>query len=361
MNTPSTISKKKNHFYWLDIFRGIAAFSVLIWHYQQFYSPEADVVGLTERSVQPFYSFFKYFYHYGNSAVQFFWVISGFVFAATYFEKQAPIWKKFMIHRVSRLYPLHFITLIVVAVLQIINLELIGKYQIYANNDLYHFVLNLFLIPYWGFQKGYSFNAPIWSVSVEVVIYFIFFICLPLILKKERNTLLTILAVLILLLVTKSKILVFWRCGLFFFLGCLIFHLWKRYSHLPKKLLSLSILGIFSGIFMGTFWPEHINGTLQHLILYPAIVMFTAAIDSFDKLSLGPKGKLLGDLSFGIYLWHVPVQLFLILWLEISEKGRMIANEYWFFALFIVSTFTVSYLSFRFFELPMQKKIRSFI
>ena len=28
---------------------------------------------------------------------------------------------------------------------------------------------------YWGFEKGYSFNGPVWSVSAEVLIYFIFF------------------------------------------------------------------------------------------------------------------------------------------------------------------------------------------
>ena len=56
----------------------------------------------------------------------------------------------------------------------------------------------------WGFENGHSFNAPIWSVSVEVAIYILFFFLLSLI--KKYKIIFIILIILILLLIYKMKI-----------------------------------------------------------------------------------------------------------------------------------------------------------
>jgi len=76
---------------------------------------------------------------------------------------------QFFVLRFSRLYPLHFATLIFVATLQLGSLSLDGYSIVYPCNDVYHFVLNLFFASVWGFEQCASFNAPVWSVSVEVV------------------------------------------------------------------------------------------------------------------------------------------------------------------------------------------------
>ena len=62
--------------------------------------------------------------------------------------------------RFSRLYPLHFATLLFVAAAFLA----FGPY-IYES-DAYHFVLNVLLASSIGFEKGYSFNGPSWSISV---------------------------------------------------------------------------------------------------------------------------------------------------------------------------------------------------
>ena len=51
------------------------------------------------------------------------------------------------------------------------SLNKFGNYQINSINDTYHFILNFFFISGWGFEKSYSFNGPIWSVSIELIIY----------------------------------------------------------------------------------------------------------------------------------------------------------------------------------------------
>ena len=170
-----TIPKR---FYSLDILRGFASLSVVLWHWQHFYFNGTNPTHYNLEN-QPFYSLLFLFYNKGNLAVQLFFSLSGFIFSWLYTNKikdRNITSTQFFWLRFSRLYPLHFLTLIIVTILQIIMLSKNSSYFVYTNNNLYHFVLNLFLISFWGFQKGYSYNGPIWSVSIEVLLYIVFFI-----------------------------------------------------------------------------------------------------------------------------------------------------------------------------------------
>ena len=155
-----------------NFLRGIAALSVLLWHYQHFFFANPSTF---DRSQQPFYSLFKTFYINGHLAVQLFWAVSGFVLCHSYMSRTDTRWRQFFWARFARLYPLHLITLTTVAALQLINQRVLGSYRIYDYNDLKHFVFNVFFMQGWGFNDGFSFNAPTWSVSVEIVVYIIFF------------------------------------------------------------------------------------------------------------------------------------------------------------------------------------------
>ena len=93
--------------------------------------------------------------------------------------------KEFFLLRFSRLYPLHFITLIIVCLLQLYSIKKTGSYIVYSNNDLKHFLLNLFFISGWGGYEGPSYNAPIWSVSLELFAYICFFYFQNIFIKKN--------------------------------------------------------------------------------------------------------------------------------------------------------------------------------
>ena len=44
------------------------------------------------------------------------------------------------------------------------------------NADFKHFILNLFLVQEWGLKTIHgTFNSPSWSISVEILMYMIFF------------------------------------------------------------------------------------------------------------------------------------------------------------------------------------------
>ena len=107
----------------IELLRFISAFMVLVWHYQQFYLPynpfsNLEII-LSSRSIQPFYKLLNIFYNFGNKGVDFFFIISGFVFAHVYLSKyNKASFKTFFVNRLARLYPLHLLTLLVVLLLQ---------------------------------------------------------------------------------------------------------------------------------------------------------------------------------------------------------------------------------------------------
>ena len=80
----------------LDLMRGIAAFSVLIFHIDYMLGPQS--IGM----------------HKGYLAVDFFFILSGFVITANYHKStnSEVSWFKFISARISRLWPLFIITTI---------------------------------------------------------------------------------------------------------------------------------------------------------------------------------------------------------------------------------------------------------
>ena len=139
-----TVSDSVRHFYFVDFIRGISALVVLVWHYQHFFwTPQTGLD--IDKTAQPFYALLMPFYTNGYWAVQLFWMISGFVFAYVYAQRKTDAVTYFT-NRFSRLYPLHFVTLIIVAVLQYISMKCLGYFQIASFNDIWHFFLNIFIL-----------------------------------------------------------------------------------------------------------------------------------------------------------------------------------------------------------------------
>lgn len=151
----------------LDALRGIAAFSVLFWHYGGAFGTNP-----LARLLMPFY-------HSGGFAVAFFFVLSGYVLMHVYGQPQrrahlgANVWM-----RMARFLPLQWGTLLLVAGLQLVIVARTGHPFIYTFNDWWDFLLNLFLLQQSGLQPGFSFNAPSWSISVEIWTNILLFVLL---------------------------------------------------------------------------------------------------------------------------------------------------------------------------------------
>jgi peptidoglycan/LPS O-acetylase OafA/YrhL len=203
----------------------------------------------------------------------------------------------------------------------------------------------LFLHQIGGGQRGYSFNAPIWSVSVEVIIYAVFLISIPAV-SKRPLLMLFIAAFFMLLLPSGIRGSLFWQCGAYFFLGCFVFKMWATLDSRSIKLpLFVGIVGVILAVLahglIGYFYPGHGGGEITKLAAFPSLVLIAASIDRLDVAALGSKIRFVGDLTYSTYLWHVPVQILTLSLMEGFAFDRVVVSSEWFFVTFLITVFNV--------------------
>ena len=350
------IAHKPRHYFAIDFVRFLAALLVMISHYWALYYFSVSGPAFPKTTDQlPLHHFLRPVYDNGLSAVALFWLISGFVFACTY-ENKNPTAKEFFISRFSRLYPLHFATLIIVLLIQIFALKEFGKSQMFGNNDVYHFILNLFFISSWGFQKGLSFNGPIWSVSIEIAIYIIYFLTIPA-LRKFRVIGPIALIIGFYALMTAGMPGGFWACGYYFYIGVLLFTflMWAngRCAIIGIGLIAayLTIKLIFSDCPAPYSLP----------LLFSGIILFAATLDNTPSTSfIFKKIAWLGESTYGIYLCHMPFIWFMSCLFNLTNlnRGEIISSPYFLLA-YIAAVLALARLSYLYIELPAKHYIRA--
>ena len=336
------------HFNALDLSRLLAAVAVLFWHYQHFYVAPGWEDFHVNHAREPFYRWFSFFYDHGADAVQYFWAVSGFVFAHVYLADPSAR-GRFWLARAARLWPLHLLTLVLVAAMQAIVLARWGDYYIYDWNDARHFVLSLFLAHYWGFQANQSFNGPSWSLSTEIVAYAAFWLLLPALRRAGLLVSLAVTGAMAWMLrhhVPDADVL---ACVLYFFGGVAFYTAMLRGLVPPRALipLALGLLAIAVTANLGG-WPAF----YVRLPAIFAILALAVGIDHLDRHGRLRFGKPLGDASYGIYLWHFPIQLALILLLP---NVRSMAHQPSFLLFFVGAACLAGLASHRWIERPAQR------
>jgi len=337
--------------YLVELLRFISSISVLIYHYKIFFFQFNGYLELNLNNklfLLPFNSIINVFYKYGDYGVQMFWCISGFIISYVYLNKKYRVTsKEFFINRFSRLYPLHFITLILVLFIQLISKNITGNYQLFEYNDIYHFFLNLFFISGWGFHNGFSFNQPIWSVSMELIAYIFFFISIKYIKNFELKFLFVMYIVL--LFIDKSfsapnandNII---SCVNLFISGTIIYFLTKKLNKNTFFWISISLLVVS---FIGTF---------KIFMFCPAILMLFIVSENLFKDKINKNFfSMLGNVTYSTYLLHAPYSIILILLFK--NQTEVYLNSFFFFfyftSLIIVSSFVYILI-----EKKLQNKIR---
>jgi peptidoglycan/LPS O-acetylase OafA/YrhL len=290
-------------FYSIDALRGIAALTVLIYHYKNFFNVTAENTEfLSQINDTSLFRALSPVLDHGMLAVMLFWIISGFVFMHVYAERRVNIsGRHYAVHRFSRLYPLHFATLMIVAALQLISLHAFGSEQIFANQDAKHFALQIVMASNWGFEDGLSYNGPIWSVSAEVAIYGAFFAFLKFVRPTLLSTGLAMTGFAALFFSTGSLIAF---CGLYFFAGTLCYGLFRLGSERAPVLGIMTAL-IVAGAAVLIPGPQTIALIGGFGGLMTALAFLERAAPRLPFAFLQP----LGDLSYSVYLLHSPVQI----------------------------------------------------
>ncbi len=367
-------SDRPHHLHSLDVARGVAAFAVVFWHWQQFFYVGLDQDAGFRSDLQPLFRVFRPFYLHGHEAVSLFFSLSGFIFFWLFAHEISAgslTLRTFFLRRFSRLYPLHFVTLVVVAVAQPIYRVLHGSFFVYAWNNPPHFVLQMLMLSTIGRDTGLSFNGPSWSVSLEMILYAIFFLSCAML--KARWLPMSLIAV--------SGYLILGQCrpsfgsavGAFFIGGCLSL-LYTAITSNPKRgrhlillmicalatcIALVSVFGTPTEIVQGVVRPGDAPDVLT-VVIFPCCIL-TLALAEFRwpaVFARVARATRLGELSYSVYLIHFPLQLVVMILL-----GRLGIDARIFYSpLSLVAFFTIliglGLLSHYRFEMPMQLWLR---
>lgn len=273
----------------LDGLRGLAACAVAAYHAQiLFMGGLGDFYG----------GAVGWFFHWGWTFVDLFFVISGYIFAHVYLGGAGLGDRRrledFAVARVARLYPLHLTMLCVVAVLDW------GK----AENMLPTFLAHLFMLQ--GVVPGADegFDGPSWSISVEVICYALFALAA----RSGGRTLTAMSAGLVVAIAVKLAALGLpggpWGADYFvrgimgFFAGQL---LWRYRTAAERVPTAVLVLALAAGVTIdtGAYSPLLPLG----LLAWPAALLLALRVRTLASAPF----VWLGDRSYAVYLIHYPV------------------------------------------------------
>lgn len=389
--TPNTSSPR--YFFSLDAIRGFAALIVVLCHWQfYFYTDQTLQTKPLEELGLPLFPFLSIFYHHAFFAVDLFFLLSGFIFFWFYADKIADRktpFGNFMCYRITRLYPVHLITLIAIALIQYVMFSMNGHTFIIQNNDTYHFLLNFLVIHSWGFEKTPAlngFNGPSWSVSVELLLYLLFFLIAWRKLHRNKGLIVAMIVAGAVIQYIYSMI----GQGIYsFFLGGLTYHIYAWMSE--KKQLrriangvtiaaialwfivvseyAFSYIRDFSMPLLKTVLPgkdEAFHTALFNLsrntffrtIISP-ITILTLALTETTRGGLKIKWMLvLGNASYALYLLHFPLMVTFFIMVDVLGISREVFHSPLTLLVFYAVLIPLSILTHYYFELPIQELFR---
>lgn len=314
--------------------------------------------------------FDKHLFKEGFVGVSFFFVLSGFIIAYNYQYKllENEIGKRtFWVARIARVYPLHWFTLFIAIIL--------GNCVIASDciDWLRHFLASLTLTNAYIPQPDYffSFNSPSWSLCCEQLFYFSFPFLIPLAKNYKRLLYIFVLMAVVVMagmyFTPEDKIKGYWYVNPLtrfpdFIVGMLLFRL---YEYLKDKGITSrqgSVLEIISIIIFLAFYlyASEIPRVYRYSCYYWLPVSMVLIVFSLQKgiFSRVLSNRFLvtgGEISYSFYLIHLLVLLPYVEW----QKGTDIKIA-WYVSVPVLFCIIIllSLLSYRFFEKPMNKKIK---
>ncbi|MFT4253609.1 MAG: acyltransferase [Caulobacter sp.] len=315
--------RTKSHYVILDGLRGVASLMVVVFHLFEAYSG-----GVPQRQI----------INHGYLAVDFFFLLSGFVIAYAYDDRWAAgqggmsqwsFWKR----RLVRLQPMIVIGgLVGAALLGFQHWSLFPKLDAVTTWQVVGVLLLGFLmIPLTpaaeirGWGEIYPLNGPQWSLFYEYVANLLYAVGLRKLSNRWLGALVALSAVALvwlLVLGPRGDVIGGWaldangvRIGLTrvmfpFFAGVLLMRLGKRIKvRHGFWLCSLLLVAAFSlPRFGGTerLWLNGLYEAACIILLFPLIV----AIGAGEKDATGPSlriARVFGDLSYPLYITHYPL------------------------------------------------------
>ncbi|WP_341525013.1 acyltransferase [Nostoc sp. UHCC 0302] len=279
----------KNRLLEIDVLRGVAAISVVLFHYttryNQKYSHSDDVL---------------MYFPQGHHGVELFFIISGFVIFMSLEKIQTGF--EFIVGRFSRLYPAYWTC--VILTYAIVNIAGLPNYRV--SWDIAIINLSMFQL----FFNISNVDGVYWTLGIELCFYFIMFIFYKSRLLKHIYEIAIIWLVLMALNIVLEKqgiISIETRVGILFFLrySSLIFAnlfligmmFYKKY----REGFSLKQYSIITGCIL-IYKLQHSWKETILIIVFTAI--FNFVLDNKMKFIVQQPLLFIGTISYSLYLIH---------------------------------------------------------
>lgn len=254
----------------------------------------------------------------GWVAVDFFFVLSGFVIASAYHRRlrTAADAGRFALRRFGRLYPLHFAVLLVYAGIELVRMLALHAGDAFSGDrSVSALAANLVLIQ--GFTPDHeSWNYPAWSISVELWTNFVFAILAVVFLRRfvvcaavfaaGAGTFVA-LSDRLPLPVSPAELdaLVDAARSIFgFFLGCIVYSIFyavRRAGWKPLRTMELFVLPLVAGV---VFYADALPGVVAPLLFSAVVFIVAFETGPISVLLQRPACIGLGTISYSIYLTH---------------------------------------------------------
>lgn len=353
----------KRYFHLLSALRGVAAILVVLRHTNAIFAP-----------IQFPMSFM---------AVDVFFLLSGVVIEASYRRKLmlglTPL--HFTWIRIARIYPLYILgsglTLLTILISPGHNL-FAGAAPYLIHRKLVAWILSMLLIPnMFPDSREFPYDHPAWSLFFELAVN-IFYAFIVIKLSKRRLIGLIGIAgagLLSSLVLLHHRNIIdlgwshttffcgFFRTGLSFFLGVMIYRIYlakplpfiTRHSGIFSTLIVIAVTAILVVPLPARFGA--LFYVLSVFIFFPTLIYAGLAVEP-GKLTL-PVWKFLGDVSYAVYTFHVPIYILLSSVL-ISALGLSITGDApWLGFGFLAAVISLAVVLDRVYDQPMQKFLRS--
>lgn len=342
--------KRENNF---DFIRLFAAFSVMVIH-------------AVHHLDMQFLWFSKEKGIWFGDGIEVFFIMSGLLVYKSYtrsIETNQPL-KNYYKNRFLRIAPAIYAYVVAITFI-LLMLRAISFNELFSAGFMAWFASNLFLIPvyhpllYSDIGVGVM-NGSLWTIPVEfgfyIVIPFIFLAQQKIGFKKTLGVLMILWSLSFLLLSElNSESLPAKLFGVSFFPYLLFFSLgifWGRYwTKIPQNKI-YAILSLIVYIVVHYNFIDLGDGIFETLV-WSIPLSYLVIWFGFKGSSLFNKVTKIGDISFGVYIWHmVVINLFLFLGLPEKTEGW---NDTLVLSLVFVVTIAIALMSWHFIEKPALK------
>lgn len=337
----------------LDGVRALAILLVLVYHW----FPEGQGINVMPN---------------GPIGVTLFFVLSGYLISNILMEQQtlgtfARSFKNFVVRRALRIFPIYFLVLLGLSVLQ--------RFSVVVNTDFYEHpgYYWTYLVNYWIELHGNWADAlsPYWSLSVEEQFYLLWPLCMLLLATRFRAYFLWF-TVFFGVVYRYFSVHVYGGLGVSMFScvdtfawGALLAH-YLRAGRVSEMRLWIMRLIIPVGFCFLMLCLKHTDADLVKQLFFRtftslvsvALLFFAMQSGNFSRaLSVKPL-RLIGQMSYGLYLYHMVVpDLFFQLMARLGIEVPVLP-----FNLVPMGVLGLSaYLSYRLIELPIQAFKRYFV